>query len=143
MAESWLQSRFTRMSRWFAGDEPRAPQDPAPAEHHHEPSLIESADFSNLTLEEVLRREPGALSVTLHIVTLRAFKEVVAAEWARYARNVELICDGVFRRHLEVRHVYSLHGDDTFILSFADLPEAEATRRAAVIANELMHRLVG
>ncbi|MCA8933115.1 MAG: hypothetical protein KDA49_11645, partial [Rhodospirillaceae bacterium] len=62
---------------------------------------------------------------------------------ARYARNVELICDGVFRRHLEVRHVYSLHGDDTFILSFADLPEAEATRRAAVIANELMHRLVG
>ena len=139
MAGGWWRS-FSAVSRWFGGDDgtPRhGSSRPRPT------TLIDSADFSHLTLEEVLRREPGALAVRLHIITLRAFKQVVAEEWERYARSVGLICDGVFRRHLGPRQVYGQYDDDTFLISFAGLPEAEGSQRAAVIANELMHRLIG
>ena len=139
MAGDWWR-HFGTLSRWFGGDggsAPRGSARPRPA------SLIDSADFSTLTLEEVLRREPGALAVRLHIITLRSFKQIVAEEWDRYARSVELICDGVFRRQLGPRQVYGRYDDDTFLISFAGLPEADGSQRAAVIANELMHRLIG
>ena len=47
-------------------------------------SLIESMDFSNLTLEGLLKVEPGLLATKLHIITLRSFREMVGEEMLRW-----------------------------------------------------------
>ena len=106
-------------------------------------SLIDTVDFSDLTLEEILKTEPGLLAVRLHVLTLRRFKEMIADDWSRYADKVALISDGVFRRFLGPRQIFGHHGDDTFILSFADLDPVQGRHLAVTIANELMHRLIG
>jgi|GEM_PF-2138671 len=107
------------------------------------PSALESLDFSSLTLDEILRLEPGILATRLHVITLRRFKESIGAEWERLADKVGLIADGIVRRFLGPKTICGRHGDDTFILSFTGQSEAEGRRLAVVIANELMHRLIG
>jgi GGDEF domain-containing protein len=107
------------------------------------PSALESLDFSTLTLDEILRLEPGILATRLHVITLRRFKDSIGDEWDRLADKVGMIADGIVRRYLGPKTVCGRHGDDTFILSFTGQSESEGRRQAVVIANELMHRLIG
>ncbi|NBC32429.1 MAG: hypothetical protein GVY13_07110 [Alphaproteobacteria bacterium] len=107
------------------------------------PSALETLDFSWLTLDEVLRSEPGLLATKLHVITLRQFRESIGEEWDRLADRVGMIADGVVRRFLGPKNFFGRYSDDTFILSFSALSEAEGRRQAVLVANELMHRLIG
>lgn len=106
-------------------------------------SLIESMDFSGLTLEEILRLEPGLLATKLHIVTLRSFRGMVGEEWPRLVERVGMIVDGVMRRYLGPKSLYTRYGEDTFILGFTTLSEEDGRRQAVLVVNELMQRLIG
>lgn len=115
----------------------------APSQRSRPPSALETLDFSWLTLEEVLRSEPGLLATKLHVITLRQFRESIGEEWDRLADRVGMIADGVVRRFLGPKNFFGRYSDDTFILSFSALSEADGRRHAVLVANELMHRLIG
>ncbi len=140
-----LLPRYLRRFPWprLFGDGTDRRADRRRAGHQRASSLVESLDFSSLTLDEILRLEPGILATKLHVITLRRFKETIGTEWARLADRVDLIFAGIVRRFLGPKTVCGRHGDDTFILSFSGQSEAEGRRQAVVIANELMHRLIG
>ena len=132
----WLASAWP-----FRGsDDQRARRE---AEPRRRASMMETMDFSGLTLEEVLSLEPGLLATKLHIVSLRSFREMVGDEWDRLSDRVNMIVDGVMRRFLGPKGLYTRHGDDTFVLGFTTLPEEEGRRQAVLVVNELMHRLIG
>lgn len=126
----------------WAEAEPSAAGDPA-APRTRAPTALETLDFSWLTLDEVLRSEPGLLATKLHVITLRQFRESIGEEWDRLADRVGMIADGVVRRFLGPKNVFGRYSDDTFILSFSALSESEGRRQAVLVANELMHRLIG
>ena len=113
------------------------------ADQRRRTNIMESMDFSGLTLEEVLSLEPGLLATKLHIVSLRSFREMVGDDWERLSDRVTMIVDGVMRRFLGPKGLYTRHGDDTFVLGFSALPEEEGRRLAVQVVNELMHRLIG
>ena len=113
------------------------------AEPRRRANMMETMDFSGLTLEEVLSLEPGLLATKLHIVSLRSFREMVGDEWDRLSDRVSMIVDGVMRRFLGPKGLYTRHGDDTFVLGFTTIPEEEGRRQAVLVVNELMHRLIG
>ena len=113
------------------------------AEPRRRANLMETMDFSGLTLEEVLSLEPGLLATKLHIVSLRSFREMVGDEWDRLSDRIGMIVDGVMRRFLGPKGLYTRHGDDTFVLGFTTMPEEEGRRQAVLVVNELMHRLIG
>ena len=113
------------------------------AEPRRRANMMETMDFSGLTLEEVLSLEPGLLATKLHIVSLRSFREMVGDEWDRLSDRVSMIVDGVMRRFLGPKALYTRHGDDTFVLGFTTVPEEEGRRQAVLVVNELMHRLIG
>jgi hypothetical protein len=115
----------------------------AKAPRRRRTSRLENMDFSNLTLEALLKLEPGLMATKLHIVTLRSFRVMVGEEWPRLVERVGMIVDGVMRRYLGPKGLYSRYGEDTFILGFTTLSEEEGRRQAVLVVNELMQRLIG
>lgn len=133
--------RFQFLERLFRSESsppPRQPQPAAPTQ-----SKIASADFSFLTMEEIVRSGGALLGTRLHIVTLRAIKEAIGEEWGRYVRKISLIVDSIVRRHLGPKGTCGRQDDDTLIFSFGRLPEAEGRKIAADIAKDLMRVLIG
>lgn len=122
------------------GSEPAAPKSPRKAAP---PAKIAEADFAFLTMDEIIRGGAAALGTKLHIITLRAVKEAIGAEWVRYVRKISLIAESIVRRHLGPKATCGRQDDDTFILSFTRLSDAEGRKIAATVAFDLMRMLVG
>ena len=134
--------RSIGMSLWSADhDAETVSEEEVP--HTREPSALESQDFSWLTLDEVLSSHPGLLATRLQIITLRQFRESIGDEWDRHCERVGMIADGVVRRRLGPKNYFGRYSDDTFILSFSSLSDVEGRHQAVLVANELMHRLIG
>ncbi len=104
---------------------------------------IDTVDFSFLTLEEIIRTEPGSLGETLHIISLRSFKQALGEEWNQFAKKVQLIAESVVRRHLGRKGAAGMQDDDTFVLSFVSLPKPEADQLCRLIAIDFMKILIG
>lgn len=136
-----LTEPFSSLRRMFR-DEDEDDQDPN-RKRKSGNWKIESMDFSFLTLDEILKSEPSLLGETLHIITLRKFREALGDEWGRYVEKVQLIAESVVRRHVGRKGTAGREGDDTFVLSFASLPREEGARLAADIATDFMKILIG
>jgi hypothetical protein len=121
----------------------RAPPPPRPPVGAEFPGGGPTPDDFRLAIEQVLREEQGRFGIRTHVVSLIEFREAVGPRWPRLADKVMLIAEGVINLHLGSGNLYSRQGSDFFLLLFRNLPQAEARRRALVIAQELGTRLVG
>lgn len=135
--------RSIGLSLWSTQDDADSLAEAEGAKRTRPPTALETLDFSWLTLDEVLQSHPGLLATRLHIITLRQFRESIGDEWEQYIDRIGMIADGVVRRLLGPKNYFSRYSEDTFILSFSALSEEEGRRQAVLLANELMHRLIG
>ena len=127
------------LRRLLQGQEHDAPE----PRGHRGGWAVDTADFSFLTLAEILRTEPGSLGETLHIISLRSFKDTLGEAWDPLANKVQLIAESVVRRHLGRRGTAGTQDDDTFILSFAGMARDEADALCRLIAVDFMKILIG
>lgn len=123
-------------------DEIRRLMEAALAEAEKAPARLTDDAFRMFT-EQLAKEEDGAFQIKLHIVSLVEFREAVGDKWSKLADKVMLIAEGVINMHLGAGNIFNRQGSDFFILLFRTCDNAEARRRAIIIAQELGTRLVG
>jgi PAS domain S-box-containing protein len=79
----------------------------------------------------------------LQLVGFSALKEELGSRWPELNERVFGIADQVIRKHLHAGDVCQRSGTDGFLVFFEHLEEADAQAKAAMIGEEVRHRLMG
>ncbi len=110
-----------------------------------EQKWYDGSEVKSLTLEQVLKEEaangPGGNKV--YTVTLDEFAAAVGDKWSRLKGKVDLIADGVARRHVGKGILCTNLADGSFMVTVLGKGSAEGRRRVVGLADDLGHRLVG
>ena len=83
---------------------------------------------------------PGA---RLSLVGLADVRERLGDRWQELSDRVHELAEVVIRRHLMRGDVFEAHGDDGYMVLFAQLSPAEAEFKCRVIAKEIAAKLLG
>jgi len=83
---------------------------------------------------------PGA---KLSIVGLADVRERLGERWQELSERVHELAEVVIRRHLMRGDVFDAHGEDGYLVLFAQLSPAEAEFKCRVIAKEIAAKLLG
>jgi hypothetical protein len=74
---------------------------------------------------------------------LSKFRQVFGAEWARMEEKAKAVAAAAIERRLAKGDIYTLYGEEDYIILFASLTECEAQVKSALIAREISNRLIG
>jgi len=93
------------------------------------------------------RLEPQTLATVaagrLNLMGLAEIREELGPRWDELAEKVQAIAEKVVAKHLVPGDVFERHGDDSYILLFANLTRAEAEFKCLAIRNEIGRQLLG
>jgi hypothetical protein len=109
------------------------PTSPAKSTHHE---VIEG-------LKRVIGTDGQALVGQVQLIGLSKFRGVFGAEWPAIRDKARAIASAAIERRLVKGDVFTLYGDEDYLILFASLPEREAQIKCAMIAEEVSKRLIG
>jgi len=95
---------------------------------------------------EAMRRMSKAnpnLRSHLYIISLRDFRDAVAAKWLRLSDKVALLTRTIIVRHIGKGDLFAQADDETFVLAMPTLSRQQARQRIVSIAQDLSDRLLG
>ncbi|MEO5373297.1 MAG: hypothetical protein H7840_03340 [Alphaproteobacteria bacterium] len=138
----WKGSGLSRIRRWLGiGRESRT----APEKTEDDANKwYDGSEVQTLGLDQVLRQEATDGVNKVYTVTLDDFQTAVGSKWSRLKVKVDLIADGVVKRHIGRNSLCTVEGGDgTYMVMMLDSNSVEGRRRVVNVANDLGHRLVG
>ncbi|HYD44347.1 MAG TPA: hypothetical protein VEA79_03665 [Phenylobacterium sp.] len=77
------------------------------------------------------------------LVGLSELREHLGERWPELAERVHGLAEAVISRHLTRGDVFDAHGEDGYVVLFAQLSKAEADFKCRVIAKEISAKLLG
>lgn len=92
---------------------------------------------------ELLEQGHAAVVGKMQFVDLDAIKAELGERWQSIADKVRETTERTIQRRLAPSDAYVAFDDDSYLLVFADLTEAQARIKAMAIANEIRQRMTG
>ncbi len=79
----------------------------------------------------------------MQLVGLDAVREALGAKWEQRRDSILELAEGVLKRRLGSRDIWRLHGEDGFVVVFADTDERASRFKAQAIGEEIKEMLIG
>jgi hypothetical protein len=79
----------------------------------------------------------------LTLMGLSEIREALGSRWEALSEKVHVVAQQVVARHLARGDVFEPHGEDGYVMLFANLSFADAQFKCRVIRNEIAQRLLG
>ena len=103
--------------------------------------------FRILTLQLVQAPEPEAPQVVvagkIQLIGLASIKAAYGERWQAQAERAMMVAESILRNRLGSGDTFSRTEDNGFVVCFAEGNEQEVAFRAAMIARDIRHRLIG
>ena len=93
-------------------------------------------------MRRLSRADPNLRS-HLYIISLKDFRDAVAAKWLRLSDKVAMLTRTIIARHLGKGDLFAQADDETFVLAMPTLGRQQARQRVVSIAQDLSDRLLG
>jgi PAS domain S-box-containing protein len=119
---------------------------------HVHSTVIEALDrrkFRIVTARPLATPSPDAkpmravIAGKIKLVGLEEVKTALGDRWPATAERAMASAEQIIRRRCGPRDTFSRSTDSGFLICFADLSEADASFRAAMIAKDIRHHLIG
>lgn len=139
-APEFWKAPVSRLRRWFGFDVAAAAKAKAVANG----PLGDEPEDRLRGLDQALQDEIGRGVSKIYSVNLDDIRGAVGDKWSRLKTKVDLISDGVARRHTGRGSLCTVEGEDgSYTVMMVGPDSDEGRKRAVDVANDLGHRLIG
>jgi hypothetical protein len=115
---------------------------PAPAPRTPSSDVMSREDFDR-RIRETARSTGRTLAGGVNFIGLSKVREKLGARWEKLAARADEVARKAIERRLEPADVYTRQGELQYVVVFAHLTKEQAQVKCAVIAEEIMKRLLG
>lgn len=119
------------------------PGEPAPASNRADSTPSRVAPSAPESAAVAPEGSHSVVAGRMQLVGLDAVRQSLGAKWEQRRDNIFEIAEGVLKRRLNTRDIWRRHGEDGFVVVFADADERTSRFKAQAIGEEIKEMLIG